>query len=506
MKNTILALGLTLSVACVQAQRIYTVETVPDPKSHGRGYVSNPDGILSNAAVEQINVLCDSIERTHGVQLAVVVLSSIGAEVPKNFATQLFNRWKIGAADKDAGLLLLIVMDQRRSEFETGYGVEEFLPDVVCVRLLDDHLKPKFKAGLYDEGVVNVIRAVNEELTDHKVRDYFKATDVPSNQSRAAGGKPWAIYAGIMLAYALFAFMVWTSNEKSRTQWAVQSGKAAKTDENKKSKKLQYKNKPIIAPLPRFWLAVVLIPFPVTITLTMAADAVNTATLLGALVIYGYFSLLFGLIVIRIYRSRAIQKQYGANPYVMYEKLTEDHKNWWIAFILFLPIFLFYFLSYWLKKRSLRRAPRNGPTTGLPMRLLSEADEDKYLSEGQRKEEDLKSVDYDVWVTPGGEEVQILRYPSWWTSYTDCISCGYKTRSKKTTTIVQPTYTSTGIGETVHMCHHCGHTETTRFSIPKLEYSDSSGSSGGGSSSWGGGGSSSWGGGSSGGGGGGSSW
>ncbi|NLC57662.1 MAG: hypothetical protein GX774_12555, partial [Armatimonadetes bacterium] len=42
---------------------------------------------------------------------------------PKQFATALFNRWGIGKKGKDNGVLVLLVMEARRVEVETGYGI-----------------------------------------------------------------------------------------------------------------------------------------------------------------------------------------------------------------------------------------------------------------------------------------------------------------------------------------------------------------------------------------------
>ncbi len=504
-------IGLILT-SSVCAQTVYTVETVPNPKSGGRGYVSNPDEVLSDNAVFRLNILCDGIEKNHGAQCAVVVLRSIGSAVPKNFATELFNHWGVGGKEKDSGLLLLIVMDQRRSEFETGYGMEEFLPDMVCVRLLENHLNPKFKAGLYDEGVINVMQAVNNELTDHEVRDYFKSIGLLDGETKEKDeGRPWILFFAFILFYGVVAYFIWNGNEEERNQWRVQTSASLPNSQKKK-----YKTKLRIAPLPRFWLFVALAPFPATMTLIFASESTDSATLWGGFFLFGYFSLLFGLLINRIYRTRAIRKHYAGDPYKIHQTLNEDHSGWWIALIVFFPVFILYYLPYWFSKMGLRKAPRNGPKTGLPMRRLSEAEEDKYLTPGQQKEEKLGSVDYDVWVTPNAEEIVILRYPSWWSSYTDCPQCQHKTLSQKTTTVVQPTYTGTGTGQTVYTCHHCGHTKTTTFVIPKKERSESSDGSSWSSSgsswssggrSWSsGGGSSSWGGGSSGGGGGGSSW
>ena len=121
---------------------MFTPQTVPDPKKTGGGYVSDPGGVLKTAEVAELNRLIAAIEDSSTAQIAVVVLPSIGEESPKEFATALFETWGIGQRETDNGLLILVVMDQRRTEFETGYGLEGVLPDITCYRVGMETLVP----------------------------------------------------------------------------------------------------------------------------------------------------------------------------------------------------------------------------------------------------------------------------------------------------------------------------------------------------------------------------
>ncbi len=138
----------------------YTVQSVPDPKKTGTGFVSNPDNILSPDDVTLINTLIQEVQDSSKAEIAVVVLQSIGDAVPKDFATELFNYWHIGNAETDNGLLILLVLDQHRVEFETGYETEQILPDAKCYEIQQQYMVPEFKAGNYGKGVVEGVRAV----------------------------------------------------------------------------------------------------------------------------------------------------------------------------------------------------------------------------------------------------------------------------------------------------------------------------------------------------------
>jgi len=160
------SLVLFVSLFTVFAFGQYTVSSVPNPKNGGRySHVSNPNQILSPDNAGTIDNICRQIETEDSFQVAFVVLQSIGDEVPKDFATELFNKWKIGHTDKDDGLLVLFVMDQRRIEFETGYGTETVMTDYKCVEIQQDFMVPEFKLGDYNRGLVQGARAIQSHLS-----------------------------------------------------------------------------------------------------------------------------------------------------------------------------------------------------------------------------------------------------------------------------------------------------------------------------------------------------
>jgi hypothetical protein len=107
----------------------YTINTVPNPKKLNNTWVSDPDNILYPDTKRLLNDKIIAIEKNNGVEITIVALNSIGKVNPADFAVDLFNYWKVGKADKNNGRLILLVMDQRRVEFKTGYGLEEILTD-----------------------------------------------------------------------------------------------------------------------------------------------------------------------------------------------------------------------------------------------------------------------------------------------------------------------------------------------------------------------------------------
>jgi uncharacterized membrane protein YgcG len=142
----------------------YSVSKVPNPKTTNNTWVSDPDNILYPDTERLLNDKIIAIEKNNGVEITIVALNSIGKVNPADFAVDLFNYWKVGKADKNNGLLILLVMDQRRVEFKTGYGLEEILTDKECVDIQQQFMVPEFKRGDYNRGVVAGLDAAAVEL------------------------------------------------------------------------------------------------------------------------------------------------------------------------------------------------------------------------------------------------------------------------------------------------------------------------------------------------------
>ena len=152
-----------------------------------------------------------------------------------------------------------------------------------------------------------------------------------------------------------------------------------------------------------------------------------------------------------------------------------------------------------------RRHPRDCHVCGQRMHRLTEQADDAALEPGQRLEESLRSVDYDVWQCPAGHTL-VLPYKARFTPYRECRVCHVRAERTTRRVLQEPTYTSTGLAEDTRTCKACGATRTVEVTLARRT-PPSSGSSGGSFGGGGGGGGGGFGGsGSTSGGGGGSSY
>jgi uncharacterized protein len=217
--------------------------------------------------------------------------------------------------------------------------------------------------------------------------------------------------------------------------------------------------------------------------------------------IYGYFALL----VIGKYGNLQSQTKRFLEK-EEYHKLHEfysQNKGFWITMTVFFPLPLLFVIGHYFKrKNSFRIHPRKCQTCGKTMTRLDDRAEDEYLEKSMLLEEEIKSVDYDVWRCNSCQALSIEVYYNEKTPYTPCPKCktiAFYESSRRT--ISEATTSSSGSMEIVKVCKYCQHKKTEREIIPMIVVTSSSNSSS--SSSYSGG---SFGGGNSGGGGASSSW
>ncbi len=141
------------------AQIVYAVDDIPTV-AEMNGFVFDPGGELAGAGPE-LSALLNALDEETTAQGGVFVLPSIGAAVPKDFAVELFERQQLGYAGTDFGFLVLLVLDQRRAEIETGYGLEGYLTDLQAKRLLDREFVPRMQAGQTGPAVLALVRGID---------------------------------------------------------------------------------------------------------------------------------------------------------------------------------------------------------------------------------------------------------------------------------------------------------------------------------------------------------
>lgn len=125
-----------------------------------RTIVTDYTNILSaneKAALEQKLV---AFNDTTSTQIAVVLVNSTDGYDVADYAVRLAQKWGVGQAKYNNGVMLLAAIGDRAVTIQTGYGVEGALPDAIAYRIIENDIKPSFRSGNYYEGLDNATNSI----------------------------------------------------------------------------------------------------------------------------------------------------------------------------------------------------------------------------------------------------------------------------------------------------------------------------------------------------------
>jgi uncharacterized protein len=124
--------------------------------------VTDLTGTLTEAQQTALRDKLAAFEARKGSQIVVLVVPTTQPEDIAEFGIRLADAWKIGRRSADGkriddGIILIVAKDDRRMRIEVGTGLEGAVTDLAANRVLDEYLRPSFRAGDFYGGIDRAI-------------------------------------------------------------------------------------------------------------------------------------------------------------------------------------------------------------------------------------------------------------------------------------------------------------------------------------------------------------
>lgn len=144
MKNIIVALLLTF---------VYSTGFAQNYPAKPNTLVNDYTGMLSASQLSELESKLVAFDDSTSTQVAIAIVKSVGEYDINEYALGLGRSWGVGGSKKNNGVMIVVAVGDRKIAIQTGYGVEGALPDVITKRIIENEIKPAFKAGDYYEGL-----------------------------------------------------------------------------------------------------------------------------------------------------------------------------------------------------------------------------------------------------------------------------------------------------------------------------------------------------------------
>ena len=105
-----------------------------------------------------------AFEDSTTAQVAIMIVRTLDGYPAGDFATEAANANKLGQAEKNNGVLILLAIDDREWFIAVGYGLESSITDPNAARIGRDFLVPELKEGKYFAGLNGTVDAIINEI------------------------------------------------------------------------------------------------------------------------------------------------------------------------------------------------------------------------------------------------------------------------------------------------------------------------------------------------------
>ncbi|MBC7568010.1 MAG: TPM domain-containing protein [Pedobacter sp.] len=144
--------------------------------------VNDYTNTLSTAQKQQLEQKLITFGDSSSTQIAIAIVKTVGDYDINEYALGLGRKWGVGQAGKNNGIMIVVALGDRKISIQTGYGVEGVLPDIYAKRIIENDIKPAFKAGNYyqglEDGTTSIIKYTRGEYKN----------EAPKSKNNKGGG------------------------------------------------------------------------------------------------------------------------------------------------------------------------------------------------------------------------------------------------------------------------------------------------------------------------------
>ena len=177
----------------------WNAENIPIPYlQDSTQYVSNPDHVLSQSAVDSVNRTMRKLEDDLDVQSVVIVVNHIENDDPYRMAMDVGNKYGVGRDDR--GLVIVVGYEDHAITIAPGRKLEADLTDAECRQLQDRYVIPGMKALMPDSAMIYLADAVYLTLKGKEMPQMSNFLNASDDNSGTAMG----LYSCFMLIWLIF--------------------------------------------------------------------------------------------------------------------------------------------------------------------------------------------------------------------------------------------------------------------------------------------------------------
>ena len=171
----------------------------PAPKA----FFNDNAGVTRPGTARQLNAELAQFERDTSNQIVVAIYPKMQSDSSiEDYTVRVAQAWHVGQKGRNNGAVLFVFKDDRKMFIQVGYGLEGALTDYLCSQIINNELKPRFRAGDFDGGLTAAVHAMMAAA-----KGEYKGTG-KTVAERNAGQQPDKGFAFVFILFLFFIMFV----------------------------------------------------------------------------------------------------------------------------------------------------------------------------------------------------------------------------------------------------------------------------------------------------------
>jgi uncharacterized protein len=200
---------LLLAASTAFAAGAVDVDSLPKPT----GYVSDIAHVLSQEDKDALEAFCGRVEQQLGVQFALVTIDTVGDTPIRDFSLELGRKWGVGTRQTNQGVELVLAIKDRKSDIETGRGIEPYITDGFAGSTLRA-MRPQLRESQYGAALMTAARTMAAQIAQGKGIAFEEANPPVARPPRRRAESRSHI-PGWMIVLGIF-FLLWALGRGGR--------------------------------------------------------------------------------------------------------------------------------------------------------------------------------------------------------------------------------------------------------------------------------------------------
>jgi len=142
--------------------------------------------LISDSQVQQLNERLEGLYKRTNVQFLIMIFPSLEGENDLDYTNKVANAWKV---KNDKSLMLFVFVKERKTRIQTGYSLEPVITDSFSSDVINNALRPSFRAGDYAGGLNAAVDQIARKIDPNAVStSSTPAPHGPSARTPQGGG------------------------------------------------------------------------------------------------------------------------------------------------------------------------------------------------------------------------------------------------------------------------------------------------------------------------------